>query len=46
MPNKDFKAKYGILKPAKDDCGIVFLCSSGVRSDMAYKIAKDLGYKW
>ena len=46
LADKDFKSKYGITKPSKNDCGIVFLCSSGVRSDMAYKIAKGLGYKW
>jgi len=45
LSDKSFRGMFGVKKPSKDDCNIVLICSSGVRSDIAYKIAKDNGYK-
>jgi len=44
MDNHSFKEKYGIDKPSKDNCDLVFHCRSGVRSQKAVDIVKTLGY--
>ena len=46
LDEKKFQVKYGIKKPSLSDCGIVFVDSSGKRSDAAVKFAKKNGYKW
>lgn len=46
LTENKFKMKYGINKPESDDCNIVFMDSSGERSDIAYKYAKEHGYQW
>lgn len=45
LSDDDFKSKYEMTKPSKDDCNLVFHCRSGVRSLKAAQIAKQNGYK-
>ena len=46
MKNDEFKIKYGKEKPAKDSCSLIFHCASGVRSQRAVDIVKQIGYTW
>ncbi|ORY85583.1 Rhodanese-like domain-containing protein [Protomyces lactucae-debilis] len=41
----DFKSKFGIAKPSKEQDEVIFYCRSGVRSTAAAEIAEKLGYK-
>lgn len=44
LPAADFKNIFGFDQPGKDD-PIVFYCQAGKRSEMAAKIADEVGYK-
>ncbi len=41
---EEFKAKYGVEKPAKDDEKVIVYCRSGVRADKARLEAKEHGF--
>ncbi|RKO90665.1 Rhodanese-like domain-containing protein, partial [Blyttiomyces helicus] len=43
LPPTTFAAVYGFKPPAKD-ANIIFYCKSGVRSLIAVKFARDLGF--
>jgi len=45
LPEGEFKSKYQIDKPSRDDCNLDFICASGMRSLEAAKRAKAVGYK-
>ena len=46
-PAKNFARKYGIKKPKRSDCKLVFLDKyGGERADIANKFAKKSGYRW
>ncbi|XP_066914320.1 uncharacterized protein [Clytia hemisphaerica] len=44
LEEEQFESRYGIKKPKKDDCSLIFHCKSGVRSMQAVTIVKSLGY--
>jgi len=45
LTENKFKNKYGINKPETDDCNLIFMDSSGERSKIAYKYAKEHGFQ-
>ena len=46
LPPEEFERRYGVKKPAKDDCNLIFHCKSGKRSLKALKLARQMGWKW
>ena len=44
MSEDDFEEKYDCVKFEKNEC-VVFACRAGVRSGMAVRLARDLGYE-
>ncbi len=44
LGDDDFKAKYGVPKPAANSTNFVFVCAVGVRSLTACKMVEKYGY--
>eukprot|EP00112_Aurelia_sp_Birch-Aquarium-sp1_P009580 Seg2092.9 transcript_id=Seg2092.9/GoldUCD/mRNA.D3Y31 product="Thiosulfate sulfurtransferase/rhodanese-like domain-containing protein 3" protein_id=Seg2092.9/GoldUCD/D3Y31 len=43
-PPEEFKKRYGIPLPAKDNCNLIFHCKSGGRSLKAVTLARSMGW--
>jgi 3-mercaptopyruvate sulfurtransferase SseA len=44
LSDKDFKRKYGVPKPSKENPNVIFYCRSGRRTAFALATAQSLGY--